>query len=201
MEPGPCFSARRSDSSASGRARNRRNSGSTHSIRQPWQPLSASHPAFRAAAPVRTEHMDMMSGRGSLTCRSFRLRSLARIRRGWRARVATAPVSAPLRSSPTPATAHLSTVRQGSLAIRAAACSRNTVLRRTDASTRGRCTYTLGRGAFRAPCPLYPETTPPELLGGAAEGIGAVLMAAGGGENAVTGTSVAAFPFGRRDLL
>ncbi len=67
-------------------------------------------------------------------------------------------------------------------AIRAAACSRITGLWRTDASTRRRCTSTLVRVAVRATCPLHPGTAPPELLGGAVSGTGAVLVAAGGGE-------------------
>jgi hypothetical protein len=73
------------------------------------------------------------------------------------------------------------TVRPGLPTIRAAAFLRITVPRCTDASIRRRCTYTLMRVAFRATRTPQPETTPPELMGGAVEGTGAVLVAAGGG--------------------
>jgi hypothetical protein len=74
-----------------------------------------------------------------------------------------------------------STVGHGLPEIRVAAISRIAGPWRTDTSTRLGCTYTLVQVAFRATCPLRLGTAPPELVGGAVSGTGAVLVAAGGG--------------------
>jgi hypothetical protein len=65
---------------------------------------------------------------------------------------------------------------------RAVAFSRIPVPRRTDASARGECTYSLVRVALAAARIPHPGTAPPELLGGVVSGTGAMLVAAGGGE-------------------
>jgi hypothetical protein len=174
------FFARRSASSGTGRARHRRTSGSTHSIRQPWQPLSASHPALRAAAPVRTEHVDTISGRGPSPAAHVVSDLWPRLAEDgerespqcWRR--PHFDLHRPGHSSPEHRSAWTPIdPRSGMLAHRGAAAHRCIHPRNVYVHSRAR--------SVPRSLPPYPETTPPELLGGAVEGTGAVLIAAGGG--------------------
>ena len=69
--------------------------------------------------------------------------------------------------------------------------------RSCEASIGDSCTYTLVRGACRAPRTLHPRAAPPELLGGVAEGPRAALVAAGGGRTPSSGCRWRRSPCGR----